>query len=236
MSVESLTLCKHFCCAKCGTRPAGICLIPLHRREGLPLAQWWRCPPAWGGFKPSRTSVIHGYQHSRVILLNKREHWLFMLLRSPQESQRGICKMAKCWLLPNPEQNSHRFQWTQLFILRFQGWVRLLNILPKTPMSNHSSTHHPQICSWTTAVVPNSPVPHSSKAVGGTTSLTHSLKPTFLFAMTKAGLCFAWQRYLLIMDGRLLVSETSPRKLPSPALNVSGSKEPMHALKSSFSG
>lgn len=235
MPVESLTLCKNFCFAKCGARPAGTCLIPLHRK-GLTLAQWWRCPPSLKGFRPSRARVSHGYQHSLVISLNKREHWLFILLRSPQESQRGRCKMAKFWLLPNPEQNSHWLQWTQLFILRFQGWDRLLNILSKTPMSNHSSTHHPQICSWAT-VVPSSPCPWATQQqVRGrnNTSLTpHSLRPMFLFIRTQAMLFFAWQRYLLIMDGRLLVSETS---LSSPALNVSGSKEPMHALRSSSSG
>lgn len=54
--------------------------------------------------------------------------------------RKGRCQRVKCWLLPNPEQNSHWFQRTQLFILRFQGRGRLLSILSKTPTSSSSST------------------------------------------------------------------------------------------------
>lgn len=61
-------------------------------------------------------------------------------------SERGRCQRVKCWLLPNPEQNSHWFQWTQLFILRFQGWGRLLMSCLKLPQATAVQHIMPQTC------------------------------------------------------------------------------------------
>lgn len=155
-----------------------------------------------------------------------------MLLRSPQENQRGRCKMAKCWLLPNPKQNSHWFQCTQLFILSSQGWHYWTSCL-KLPWATiaqlitlKSAVNH--------TVIPSSPCPG---ATGQQVShIPHSSQPQaciFIYKDTSSAVVCMTK---IPAHRGWTVTETSLRKLSSSALNLSGSKESIHALRSSFSG
>lgn len=85
MPVKSLTLCKHFCHAKSGTRPAGTCLIPVPR-EGLPLS----CPVLTGtvvkvstqheGLQAKQHQCVSWYQHSFCLTKGNTD------LHAPQKS------------------------------------------------------------------------------------------------------------------------------------------------------
>lgn len=174
MPVESLTLCKNFCFAKYGTKPGKTCLIPLYR-EGLPLAQWWRCPPSMKGFKPSRTSVSHGYQHSLVISLNKREHWVFMLLRSPQESQRGAdVKRQNSDFCQIQSKTSTIFNGLNYLSLDFKAETDCWTSCLKVPWATTVQLITPKCAcepqQWSST--PPVPGPHNSKSVGGTMHLS----------------------------------------------------------------
>lgn len=129
------------------------------------LAQQWRCPPSMKGFKPSRIIVSCGYQHSLDILLNKREHRLFMHLRSPQESQRGRCKMAKCRLCQIQGQTPSGFNGISYLSLDFKAeadyWTSCLKLPWATTVQliTPKSAHEPQ--QWSPA--PRVPGPHNSE-------------------------------------------------------------------------
>lgn len=135
MAVVSLALCKCFALQDDGARSAVPCLVLL-LREGLllPCAQWWRCPHSMKGFEPNRNQNISWVSALTSPSVQQKETQT--LLDAPQKfygraRERGRYQRVKCWLLPNPEQNSYWFRWTQLFIFHFQGWGRLLNVFPQ---------------------------------------------------------------------------------------------------------